>query len=88
MLSWLNCTNPLHHGRGMRHGNNMRSTLQTHSETMNRGPSGDHQWRVGSVHPTSEGLITYESCPCGTYRVRRSGILLAQTSGRNGRYAR
>ncbi|WBQ05272.1 hypothetical protein [Kribbella sp. CA-293567] len=28
-----------------------------------------HSWRVASAHPVSEGLLTYQQCGCGQWRV-------------------
>ncbi|HET9422709.1 MAG TPA: hypothetical protein VFO49_16325 [Nocardioides sp.] len=29
----------------------------------------DHSWTTRSSHPTSDGLVTYQSCPCGRWRI-------------------
>ncbi len=29
-----------------------------------------HRWTVRSRHPTSEGVVRYESCHCGVARIR------------------
>jgi hypothetical protein len=29
----------------------------------------DHFWTTRSSHPTSEGLVSYQSCPCGRWRI-------------------
>jgi hypothetical protein len=36
----------------------------TSSEELHR-----HRWRVASSHPVSEGLLTYQYCGCGQWRV-------------------
>lgn len=28
-----------------------------------------HFWRSRSSHATSEGVVTYQSCPCGRWRI-------------------
>lgn len=28
-----------------------------------------HSWRVASSHPVSEGLLSYQNCSCGQWRV-------------------
>jgi hypothetical protein len=28
-----------------------------------------HSWRTRSTHTTSEGLVTYQSCTCGQWRI-------------------
>jgi len=28
-----------------------------------------HSWRTRSTHTTSEGLVTYQSCACGRWRI-------------------
>ncbi|HET6291879.1 MAG TPA: hypothetical protein VFG33_00850 [Kribbella sp.] len=28
-----------------------------------------HRWRVESSHPVSEGLLTYQRCACGQWRM-------------------
>jgi hypothetical protein len=28
-----------------------------------------HFWRTHSTHATSEGLVSYQSCPCGRWRI-------------------
>jgi len=28
-----------------------------------------HSWQVASSHPVSEGLISYQQCACGEWRV-------------------
>jgi hypothetical protein len=30
----------------------------------------NHHWRIRSTHVTSEGVVIYESCPCGRHRMR------------------
>ncbi len=39
----------------------------THPRT--NGPDGAHIWRTRSTHPTSEGLVTYQACACGRWRI-------------------
>jgi len=31
-----------------------------------------HFWQTRSTHPTSEGLVSYQSCPCGRWRILTS----------------
>lgn len=33
-----------------------------------------HQWSTASRHLTSEGLVTYQRCPCGRWRTLQDGI--------------
>lgn len=28
-----------------------------------------HHWRIDSVHPTSDGLVVYQGCGCGQWRI-------------------
>ena len=28
-----------------------------------------HSWHTHSSHATSEGVVTYQSCPCGRWRI-------------------
>ena len=28
-----------------------------------------HFWRTRSSHATSEGLVSYQACPCGRWRI-------------------
>ncbi|MGO4254179.1 hypothetical protein AB4Y81_18110 [Paenarthrobacter sp. TAF1] len=37
---------------------------ETHSDAAN------HHWYQCSSHRTSEGIIHYDSCPCGAQRIR------------------
>jgi hypothetical protein len=37
-----------------------------------------HFWRTLSTHPTSEGLVTYQSCPCGHWRILMAAAASAQ----------
>jgi hypothetical protein len=30
----------------------------------------DHQWHTASSHRTSDGLVTYQRCRCGRWRIR------------------
>lgn len=32
-----------------------------------------HLWRTRSTHATSEGLVTYQSCACGRWRIVTAG---------------
>lgn len=32
-----------------------------------------HFWRARSSHVTSEGLVTYQSCTCGRWRILTGG---------------
>ncbi|WP_170304473.1 hypothetical protein [Microlunatus speluncae] len=38
---------------------------------MSATPDHEHQWQTNSEHSTSEGRISYQSCPCGRWRVLR-----------------
>ncbi len=29
----------------------------------------DHSWHTRSTHATSEGLVTYQACRCGGWRI-------------------
>jgi hypothetical protein len=34
-----------------------------------QGRLHDHDWRTQSDHPTSEGMVSYQSCRCGSRRI-------------------
>jgi hypothetical protein len=33
-----------------------------------------HRWQVASAHPVSEGLLTYQHCACGQWRVTSTAL--------------
>gem|GEM_PF-5494698 len=35
--------------------------------------SDGHVWRTRSRHRTSEGVVSYQCCHCGLWRIRRTG---------------
>lgn len=37
-----------------------------------------HEWRTDSAHPTSEGMVAYESCHCGAHRVLCGTVPITQ----------
>lgn len=38
----------------------------------------DHIWTTISRHPTSDGVVLYESCPCGLVRIRLAETVAAR----------
>lgn len=32
-----------------------------------------HFWRTASCHDTSDGLVVYQRCPCGQWRITLTG---------------
>ena len=48
----------------------------------------DHEWEPVSRHRTSDGVVTYQQCRCGSWRIRleaalTSGFLLHGTRNRD-----
>ena len=37
--------------------------------THRHGERPGHFWHTRSTHATSEGLVTYQACPCGRWRI-------------------
>jgi hypothetical protein len=58
----LSCIKPLQHDGAM--------TATQHQDCTN---SPRHFWRTRSTHTTSEGLVTYQSCACGRWRIVTAG---------------
>lgn len=49
--------------------------------------TGEHVWRTRSRHPSQDGVVAYQQCHCGTWRVllesggqRRSGTTVGATA--------
>ncbi|HCN22130.1 MAG TPA: hypothetical protein DIT15_07770 [Arthrobacter bacterium] len=42
----------------------------------------EHHWYTRSSHRTSQGIIHYDSCPCGAHRVRLAHRVLSNTTDR------
>jgi hypothetical protein len=36
-------------------------------------PDREHTWRTRSAHTTSEGLVSYQACSCGRWRILAAG---------------
>lgn len=48
----------------------------------------EHRWTTDSAHPTSEGVVTYQRCPCGEHRVTPSPPLTLAHSTVRARHGR
>ncbi|OLL98864.1 hypothetical protein Ae406Ps2_3391 [Pseudonocardia sp. Ae406_Ps2] len=45
----------------------------------------DHEWRTASRHRTSDGVVSYQRCRCGAWRIRLAAPGTATVAASAGR---